>query len=259
MDIPATPTVSRWAQRMRVAPSASPAPTSATVLGRPGAASSSLTGTPRSVSQRAANAAISPSPVASSPPSAGLMEGIRMRSQRSPRTVSDPSGSLPARGTREGFIRYPVYNSDSMRQAAGPSGSRSTGPPGGPHVEGSEDTMTTKSNAVARVTRRYGASPERVFDAWLDPSTARRFLFTIPTGEIVRAEIEPRVGGTFHVVDRRNGSDVDHEGTYLEIDRPRHLKFEYSADRSDRSRVSVDIAPSGAGCVVKLSHELHPD
>jgi len=118
--------------------------------------------------------------------------------------------------------------------------------------------MTTKPNALVRVARRYDAPPERVFDAWLDPGTARRFLFTIPTGEIVRSEIEPRVGGTFHMVDRRNGVDVDHEGRYLEIDRPRHLEFEYSADRSDKSRVSVDISPSGTGSELTLVHELHP-
>jgi len=53
--------------------------------------------------------------------------------------------------------------------------------------------MTTKPNVVVRVVRRYDAPSDRVFDAWLDPSTARRFLFGIPTGEIVRAEIEPRV------------------------------------------------------------------
>ena len=119
--------------------------------------------------------------------------------------------------------------------------------------------MTAKSKVVVRVARRYDAPPECVFDAWLDPSTVRRFLFTIPTGEIVRAEIEPRVGGVFHVVDRRDGQDVDHEGTYLEIDRPRHLEFEYSADHSDRSRVSIDITPSGGGSELTLAHELHPD
>jgi len=119
--------------------------------------------------------------------------------------------------------------------------------------------MTTKPNVVVRVVRRYDAPSERVFDAWLDPSTARRFLFGIPTGEIVRAEIEPRVGGTFHIVDRRDGIDIDHAGTYLEIDRPRHLRFEYSAGGADTSRVSADIAPSGAGSELTLAHELHPD
>jgi uncharacterized protein YndB with AHSA1/START domain len=119
--------------------------------------------------------------------------------------------------------------------------------------------MTTKSNAIARVVRRFDATPERVFDAWLDPGTARRFLFATPAGEIVRAEIEPRVEGKLHIVDRRNGVDVEHTGTYLDINRPRHLEFVYSVDHSDQSRVSVDVAPSVSGTEVTVTHELHPD
>jgi uncharacterized protein YndB with AHSA1/START domain len=31
---------------------------------------------------------------------------------------------------------------------------------------------------VMMVTRRFDASPERVFDAWLDPDMMRKFFFT---------------------------------------------------------------------------------
>ena len=37
--------------------------------------------------------------------------------------------------------------------------------------------MSAAKPIVIHVTRRFDAAPERVFDAWLDPETARKFLF----------------------------------------------------------------------------------
>jgi len=100
-----------------------------------------------------------------------------------------------------------------------------------------------------RVALSIDASPEQVFDAWLDPARARRFLFATAAGEMVRAEIDPRVGGRFTMVDRRDGVDVEHTGTYVELDRPRRLVFDFAvpAYSDHRTRVSVDVAPHGDG------------
>jgi uncharacterized protein YndB with AHSA1/START domain len=37
-------------------------------------------------------------------------------------------------------------------------------------------------------------------DAWLDPEKATKFLFARPGGEMVRVEIDPRVGGRYSIV-----------------------------------------------------------
>ncbi len=99
------------------------------------------------------------------------------------------------------------------------------------------------------ITRHYDAPPEDVFDAWLDPARAGKFLFATPTGRMVRVEIDPRVGGTFNITERRGGDDVEHVGEYVEIDRPRRLAFDFAVPKlsSEPTRVSIDIVPSGNG------------
>ena len=117
--------------------------------------------------------------------------------------------------------------------------------------------MTTESRLVVRVTRRYSASAERVFDAWLDPVLAGRFLFATPTGQMMRVEIDARPGGRYVIVDRRNGEDFEHFGEYPEIDRPRRLVFtlllkNYS---KDADRIIIEIVPLQTGCELTLTHE----
>jgi uncharacterized protein YndB with AHSA1/START domain len=115
---------------------------------------------------------------------------------------------------------------------------------------------STSAERVLVVKRAFDARPELVFDAWLDSEIARSWLFATDTGEMVRAEIDARVGGRFVFV-RRDGEDVEHVGEYLEIDRPRRLVFTFSVPKYSPvvTRVTVDIVPSGAACELTLTHE----
>jgi uncharacterized protein YndB with AHSA1/START domain len=120
--------------------------------------------------------------------------------------------------------------------------------------------VTDQTPTTARVSRQFTQSAERVFDAWLDPAKAGKFLFATPAGQMVRVEIEPRVGGAFRFVDRRDGVDAEHFGEYVEIDRPRRLVFDFavSAMPEAKTRVTIEIRPIGAGCELTLIHEGVP-
>lgn len=119
--------------------------------------------------------------------------------------------------------------------------------------------MTSETLVIARVTRRFGFTPERVFDAFLDPAKAGKFMFATETGTMVRAEVDARVGGRFAFVDRRGGEgDIEHTGEYLVVDRPRRLEFTLQVTKysSNVDRVLVEIAPTADGCEVTLTHEM---
>jgi uncharacterized protein YndB with AHSA1/START domain len=110
------------------------------------------------------------------------------------------------------------------------------------------------------VVRRFDASPERVFDVWLDPEIARRWLFSTPGGEIVRAEVDPRVGGRFNFTDRRDGKEIEHVGEYLEIDRPSRLVFTFAVPKysDEYDRVTIEIRRLDKGCELTLINEMSP-
>lgn len=121
--------------------------------------------------------------------------------------------------------------------------------------------MTRRDDTVlVRVTHRFDASAERVYDAFLDPARAKKFLFATGTGRIVRCEIDARVGGKFVIVDRRHGEDAVHTGVYLELDRPRRIVFTFSVGEASTAadKVTIDVAPLPKGCELTLTHELDP-
>jgi uncharacterized protein YndB with AHSA1/START domain len=94
------------------------------------------------------------------------------------------------------------------------------------------------------ITRRFAASPERVFDARLDPEMARTWLF----------------GSLDSDPDQRVETHARAVGAHREIDRPRRLALTFAipAFAPDVGRIVVEILPDGAGCRPALTHEQVP-
>jgi len=109
--------------------------------------------------------------------------------------------------------------------------------------------------------RRFRASRERVFDAWLDAKTAGKWLFATPTGRSECVEIDARPGGWFYIVERRDSENVDHIGEYLELVRPHRLVFTLFAGKYSLQfeRVTVVLQPLGSGCELDLTHKTRPE
>jgi uncharacterized protein YndB with AHSA1/START domain len=82
----------------------------------------------------------------------------------------------------------------------------------------------------AKVTHRFQASPERVYDAILDPQKLRLWQqgwlqqSGLP-GQVTASEIDPVVGGKFLLADQRDDGEARHWGRFKTLDRPRRIAF----------------------------------
>ena len=119
--------------------------------------------------------------------------------------------------------------------------------------------MSRDASIALRITRRFRATPERVYDAWLDPVVAGRWLFATPGGQLQRVEIDARVGGGLRITERRAQGEADHHGRYIALERPHRIVFDFWADAAeadDPGRVSIDIVATADGCELTLVQHL---
>jgi uncharacterized protein YndB with AHSA1/START domain len=115
-------------------------------------------------------------------------------------------------------------------------------------------------NVKVSVTHYFDASPERLFDALLDPEMIGKWMFgpALREEEVLRIVADARVGGSFSFLVRRQGQEIDHVGKYREIDRPRRLIFTWgiAGESEDESLVIIEIVPQETGAELTLTHEM---
>jgi hypothetical protein len=82
--------------------------------------------------------------------------------------------------------------------------------------DGTRSHHDQRRHHEARSSRRRSArqtrvrrSPDRIFDAWLDPVIVEQWLFRTPTNRI-QPEINAKVGGKFSIVEHADGETIDH-------------------------------------------------
>jgi uncharacterized protein YndB with AHSA1/START domain len=123
--------------------------------------------------------------------------------------------------------------------------------------------MPAEIAPVIEVERQFAAPTETLFDAWIAPDKISQWMFgpNIRDEEILHIETDPRPEGRFSFLVRRNGQELDHVGTYREVARPHRLVFTWGvgAEQGDASVVTISIATSESGSLLKLSHRIHPD
>lgn len=116
----------------------------------------------------------------------------------------------------------------------------------------------------AKSVHEFKASAERVFDAWLDPGKVRSWSSQpvpgLPSFDVRRVEIDPRVGGKFTFSDMRKDGEAVHWGYYIEIDRPRKLVFTWftseEEEQENNSVVALTIEPLATGCRATIVHSM---
>jgi uncharacterized protein YndB with AHSA1/START domain len=123
--------------------------------------------------------------------------------------------------------------------------------------------VTKESGHVVRIERIFAASPEDVFDAWTSPEVMRRWFHCAPDWDTPVAEVDLRVGGKVRVVMRRpDGTEVEAQGEYTLIDRPRRLVMTWTFDDDPSNEQLIELSFSeseGSTMVLMVNRGISTD
>jgi uncharacterized protein YndB with AHSA1/START domain len=105
--------------------------------------------------------------------------------------------------------------------------------------------------------RKLNAPPAKVYAAWAEVEKLTRWFG--PTGaEVLRAEVDPRVGGRFSVLMRTpDGEEHGVNGIFREVVPNEKLVFTWAwrTTPERESLVTVSLRPDGNETILTLTHE----
>jgi uncharacterized protein YndB with AHSA1/START domain len=102
--------------------------------------------------------------------------------------------------------------------------------------------------------RTIKATPEAIYNAWLDPVMIAKYMTMGPDMVARDARSDPRVGGRFHFV-MVGEKESPHEGTYLTLTPYSRIAFTWESPWSaPGSQVDITLKPVAGGTEVVLTH-----
>ena len=118
--------------------------------------------------------------------------------------------------------------------------------------------MAKTSITTLNMKRKFDVPAEKVFDAWTKADTIKKWMFTMEHTNKV-AESDPRVGGTWEIVDHRDGKDYRAIGEYKVVEPPTKLVFTFKMPQfSDlEDDITVEIKSLESGCEMIFTQEIN--
>lgn len=120
-------------------------------------------------------------------------------------------------------------------------------------------TETVTPDLRTTTQRTIAASPEAIYNAWLDAEKLARFMRPGPDMTVPHAKTSAQEGGCFDILMKVGDQEIPHSGTYLTLTPHSKIVFTWESPFStEGSTVTIDMAPAGSGTEVALTHIRFP-
>ena len=122
--------------------------------------------------------------------------------------------------------------------------------------------MAKAKDISLSLVRTIKATPEKVFAAWTEPKTLKKWMSPTEQMEVAVAETDLRVGGRYRIVMREpDGKEHKVAGVYKEIENPKRIAFTWGWEGSPEAEtlVTVELRKKGAGTELTLTHAKFAD
>ncbi|MEK4532950.1 SRPBCC family protein [Solibacillus sp. FSL K6-1554] len=118
--------------------------------------------------------------------------------------------------------------------------------------------MYNTSTTTLTMKREFNVKPEKVFDAWLNPVMMKKWFFTLE-GTNKLAQNDPKVGGSWEIVDHRQGVDYRAIGEYVEINSPEKIVFTFKMPQFSEleDTITVELKALGQGSEMTYTQLIH--
>ena len=117
--------------------------------------------------------------------------------------------------------------------------------------------MNNFSTITLTMVRNFDVASEKVYDAWLNADMMKKWFFTLEGTNKV-AQNNPQVGGTWEIIDQRDGTEYRAIGEYLEVDSPEKLVFTFKMPQfSDtEDTITVELKELQEGSEMTFSQHI---